>query len=370
MKIAINTRFLLSGKPLEGLGRYTLEISKNLVLSHPEHEFYFFFDRPFDDQFIFAKNVHPIVINPAARHPFLFYVWFEWQIPKYLKKYGIDVFFSPDNFLSLKTDCPTVLTIHDLAFLHHPKSIPLLARKYYQYFMPKFVYKAKHICSVSNFVREDLAKEFSVSLEKITTIYNALPSTFATIIPNSSTKEQKYFILAGSINPRKNTFNVLSAFDDFCTNYRRDFKIKIVGSFMDKPDSKLNDLIQKMKAENKLIHLSNISDELLIEEIKGSSGLLYLSLFEGFGLPILEGMACGAPVITSNITSMPEVAGNATFLADPYDQYSIVNAMRTVVENPELTAEKITLGYQRIKDFSYKKSAEQIYAVLEKVVLK
>ena len=140
----------------EGIGRYTYEISKNLVLSHPEHEFYFFFDRPYDERYVFAKNVHPVVIRPAARHAILFCLWFELQVPKYLKKYGIDIFFSTDNFLSLHTDCITILTIHDLAYLHIPETIPFSSRLYYQYFMPKFLKKADYLLPVSNAVKEDI----------------------------------------------------------------------------------------------------------------------------------------------------------------------------------------------------------------------
>jgi len=119
MRIAINTRFLLKDK-LEGIGWYTYEISKWLVEKHPEHEFIFFFDRPFDKSFIFGKNVTPVVLSPPARHPVLWYLWFEFVIPKALKKYKADLFFSPDGYLSLKTKVKTITVIHDIASFHFP----------------------------------------------------------------------------------------------------------------------------------------------------------------------------------------------------------------------------------------------------------
>ena len=102
MIIAVNTRLLIKDK-LEGIGWYTYETLSRMVKSHPEHEFYFLFDRPYSKEFIFEKNVHPVVISPPTRHPILWYIWFEWRIPKILRKINADVFLSPDGFLSLKS---------------------------------------------------------------------------------------------------------------------------------------------------------------------------------------------------------------------------------------------------------------------------
>ena len=137
MKIAINCRLLLKNK-LEGIGWYSFEIVSRIVKNHPEHDFYFLFDRPFHPDFVFAKNVKPIVLSPQARHPFLWYLWFEFSVSKFLKKNNIDLFFSPDGYLSLNTNVKTLLTIHDLNFEHFPEQLPFLTRKYYQYFTPKF----------------------------------------------------------------------------------------------------------------------------------------------------------------------------------------------------------------------------------------
>ena len=129
MRIAVNTRFLLP-KKMEGFGWYTFETISRIVKKHPEHEFFFFFDRPFDKKFIFASNVTPVVLNPPARHPILFKIWFDRSVTKALKKYQCDAFISPDGYLSLKTDVPQLGVIHDLNFEHHPKDIPASALKY------------------------------------------------------------------------------------------------------------------------------------------------------------------------------------------------------------------------------------------------
>ena len=171
MRIAINTRFLLSGK-LEGIGMYTQEIFKRVVQQMPEHEFYFLFDRPFSDEFIFAKNVIPLVVSPPARHPFLWYWWFEKSIPKILKKHKIDLFISPDGYCSLNTTIPQILTIHDLGFEHFPMHVPFLVRNYYQYFTPKYCEKSAKILAVSQFTKNDIVEKYGIAASKIDVVYN------------------------------------------------------------------------------------------------------------------------------------------------------------------------------------------------------
>ena len=117
MRIAVNTRLLLKGK-LEGIGWFTYESFKLIVRSHPEHEFFFIFDRKFDKEFIFSDNVTPIVVGPPARHPILHFIWYEISIPRILKKIKPDIFISPDSYLSLSSKYPDLIVIHDLNFEH------------------------------------------------------------------------------------------------------------------------------------------------------------------------------------------------------------------------------------------------------------
>ena len=131
MKIAINCRLLLKNK-LEGIGWYSFEIVSRMVKNHPEHDFYLLFDRQYHKDFVLAKNVIPIVLSPQSRHPFLWYIWFEFAVSKFLRKNKIDLFFSPDGYLTLKTNVKTILTIHDLNFEHFPKQLPFLIRIYYK----------------------------------------------------------------------------------------------------------------------------------------------------------------------------------------------------------------------------------------------
>ena len=187
MRIAVNTRFLLP-KKMEGFGWYTFETISRIVKKHPEHEFYFFFDRPFDKKFIFASNVTPVVLNPPARHPILFKIWFDRSVTKALKKYQCDAFISPDGYLSLKTNVPQLGVIHDLNFEHHPKDIPASALKYLKNYFPKFAQKADRLCTVSEYSKQDIVKSYGIDPKKIDVTHNGVSDIFRPLLtPISST---------------------------------------------------------------------------------------------------------------------------------------------------------------------------------------
>src|SRR6056297_1477961 len=159
MNIAVNTRLLIEGK-LEGIGWFTLETLKRITNNHPEHQFIFIFDRPWNENYIFSENVTPVVVGPPTRHPFLWYVWFEYQIPRILKKYNADVFLSPDGYLSLSTKVPQLAVIHDINFVHRPKDLPWLKAKYYNHYFKKFARVARRIATVSYYSKEDNTHSF------------------------------------------------------------------------------------------------------------------------------------------------------------------------------------------------------------------
>ena len=128
MIIAVNTRLLLKNK-LEGIGWFTYETLSRITKNHPEHIFYFLFDRPYHSDFVFESNVTPIVLPPPARHPVLFYIWFEISVARFLRKLKPDLFLSPDGYLSLKTKTTSLAVIHDINFEHYPEDFPLIHKK-------------------------------------------------------------------------------------------------------------------------------------------------------------------------------------------------------------------------------------------------
>jgi Glycosyltransferase Family 4 len=184
MKIGVNVRFLLQNR-LEGLGRFTYETVRRIVLAHPEHEFIFFFDRPFAPEFVFAPNITPVVLYPPARHVFLFLAWFEVAIPYILRKHKCDVYFSPDGFGTLFAPCPTVVVSHDLAYLHRPNDIAGLVRWYYNLMQPKHLAKANHIFTVSEHGKQALLEAFpTIKNEKVDVAYNSVEVGYFKKIPS------------------------------------------------------------------------------------------------------------------------------------------------------------------------------------------
>ena len=235
MRIAVNTRFLLKDK-LEGIGWFTFETLKRITRQHPEHQFIFLFDRPFDENFVFGENVSPVVIGPQARHPFLWYWWFERSVPKALKKHKADLFLSTDGFLSLNSDVPTVLTIHDIAFEHFEDHVSSWVQSFYQKYTPRYAKAAVRINTVSEFTKQDVSTRYGISPEKVDVVYNGANEVYRPVdkteqeeIKAELTDGAPYFLFTGAIQPRKNIANLFRAFDEFKKSDHRGFKLLIVG---------------------------------------------------------------------------------------------------------------------------------------------
>jgi len=372
MKIAVNARELLKGR-MEGIGRYIFETTRQMVLDHPEDEFYFFFDRAYDPSFIFADNVKPIVVHPQARHPILWYLWFEWGVPYYLKKYNIDVFYSGDTYASIKTSVPTLIVCHDIAYKHYPNHLRSSHKRYYQNNFPKFHKKADHIVAVSNFTKQDIISTYGIDQSKVTIGYNATPSGFSPLsddekisIKNELTEGNPYFIYVGSLHPRKNVVNLIKGFDIFKKEQGATHKLVLVGRMAWK-NEELKKTYETTKYRDDIIFIGHVTNNQLPRYLAAAEALTYVSVFEGFGIPILEGMSSGTPVITSNVSSMPEVAGDAALLIDPHDPNSIAKGMHKIISNTQLHQELITKGLERAKAFSWKTTANHIYQELKKI---
>lgn len=373
MKILVNTRLLLSGK-LEGIGWFTYENLKRITTVHPEHQFFFLFDRPFSEAFIFADNVTPIVAGPPTRHPVLWYVWFEFVVPRIIRNYKIDLFVSPDGYLSLTAKVKSLIVIHDINFIHRPQDLPLLVGWYYNYFTPKFARKATRIATVSEYSKQDIASNYGVSPHKIDVVYNGANLNYKPIseegkliVRQEYTDDDPYFIFIGALHPRKNVARLLQAFDAFREEYQYSFKLVVVGEKMFK-SKEISSHYQKMKHSGDVIFSGRLEPEVLHQLLASALALVFVPYFEGFGIPILEAFYCDTPVITSNLTSMPEVASDAALLVDPFSVDAIKNAMLKMASDEGLRNYLIEKGQARRQDFSWDKSSEKLWGSMMKVI--
>jgi len=373
LKIAVNTRLLLKDR-LEGIGWFTYETMKRITRAHPEHEFYFLFDRKYDESFIFSNNITPFVAGLPARHPFLHYMWFEQAVPKVLKRIKPDIFISPDAYCSLKTDVKTLIVIHDLNFEHYPQHMPWLVRKYYRYFTPRFARKAQRIATVSEYSKTDICDQYGIEPSKIDVVYNGASNLFSPLSLTKKTEIQEkythgfeFFVFIGALNPRKNLANLFTAFDFFKNETGSPVKLVIIGEKMWwNGDSKT--AFKSMKHKDDVVFTGRLQMPELTEVVGSAIALTYVSFFEGFGIPILEAFKSEIPVITSNVTSMPEVAGDAALLADPFKPDSIAEAMINLFNDRTLRESLIEKGKQRQQEFSWENTAGRLWQSVLKVV--
>lgn len=372
MRIGVNTRFLLKDK-LEGIGWFTFETISRIVKAHPEHEFYFFFDRPYDKQFIFADNVKPVVVFPPARAPFLWKLWFDYALPGVFRKYKIDAFISTDGYCSLKTPIPQLLVVHDLAFKHHRFGLSAGVMRFYEKYMPLYLKKAKRIVTVSNFSKTDIIQQYGID-KPIDVVHNGFNNNFKvldesqkTTIRAKYTQNNPYFIFLGAIHPRKNPLRLLQAFEAFKKQTQANHQLVLVGRKA-WANNELDNYYKSMEFKADVLFLSHLPLEEVKEILAAAEALVYPSIFEGFGIPILEAMACGVPVITSNTSSMPEVAGNAGLLIDPLNIDSIYLSLIKLYNNPAFRAEMILKGNDQKDKFDWQKSAEDLWLSFEKMM--
>lgn len=373
IRIGVNARFLLTGK-LEGIGWYTYEIFSRLVQLMPDVSFVFFFDRSYDQQFIFAENVEARIVRPPARHPFLWYIWFEKMLPRAIKKENLDLFISPDGYMPKGLNIPTILTIHDVAFEHYKNHISWLVWKYYTHFTPVFVQRATKVITISGATERDLIDLYKLPKEKISLIYNGCSDAFRPI-PQELKKqtqekyasEKPYFIFIGALHPRKNIEGILRAFDTF-RDSDNDYKLVLVGRMAWETTS-IRQTFHKMKFKEDVIFTGSIGRSELNLLLGSADALLYPSFLEGFGLPIVEAMYCEVPIITSNVSCMPEIAGEAGILVNPSDIDEIAEAMTIIAENKMECSRLIAAGKDQKKKFSWDMAASSWKINIEELLI-
>ncbi|MBG8555939.1 glycosyltransferase family 4 protein [Hymenobacter guriensis] len=374
MHIAVNTRFLLPGDKLEGIGRFTYETLRRLVQQHPEHTFHFLFDRPYDERYVFGPNVVPHVLYPPARHPLLWLAWFEGAVASWLLRHRPAVLLSPDGYTTLATRVPRVTVIHDLAFEHFPQDVDGLTRRYYQYFTPRFARASARVVAVSEATRQDIMATYGLAGEQIKVVPNAADAHFR---PQSAevqlaTRERysagkPYFLFVGALQPRKNLLNLLRAFDAFKQQTGANSKLLVVGRTAWQAGP-IFEVYRQLQHRHDVHLTGRVTDEELTQLYAAAQATVYVPYFEGFGIPVIEAQACGCPVITSNCSSLPEVAGGAARLVDPFSVESIAEALSELHQSEARRTELTDLGYQNAGRYSWDHSAHLLWQTIEEAV--
>jgi glycosyltransferase involved in cell wall biosynthesis len=368
MRVAVNTRF--SGLPeAEGYANFTNGLILNMSEDFAGDEFILMYDRQ-PNSVMRNRNITQVVRGPRARHPLLWKWWYDVSMTRMAGKHKADVIFSPDGFCSLTSSIPQVLAIHDLAFLHFPEGINGIYRNYYRLFTPSFLKKAKHIVTVSEFSRQDIVKHYPQAKDKISVVYNDADKRFAPVdwqvresLKEKHAEGREYFLYAGSIHPRKNLVTLLKGFSWFKKRHQTNMKLVLAGRMAWKNDEFLK-LLSTYKFRDDVILKGYVQQEDMFELMAAAYALVYPSYWEGFGLPVLEAMRSGVPVITSSDSAMQEVAGDAGIYLDPSDPEAWGRMMGLLYKDEALRGECIRKGLLRSGFFSWKESAAKLHQIL------
>ena len=358
-------------KNKHGMDYVVLQEIKELQQIDTENEYYVFV-KPGEDRCIEStKNVHIIELN-CPSYP----LWEQWALPRAAKKYGVEILHCTSNTAPIWCNIPLVLTLHDIIFLEpRDKQNHSLYQNmgwlYRRLDVPRILNKCRRIITVSNFEMENIISKLGISRERMAMIYNGYNDWFKPIeetsqITKKYISDEGYFFFLGNTDPKKNTERTLVAY----SKYLQQSGVKRKLLMADLNPDYLNGIIQRNHIENIREHLlmpGYIVNSDLPYIYNGAFAFLYTSLRESFGIPLLEAMACGTPVITSNTSSMPEIAGHEAILINPGNSDEIADMMLQLERDEVFYQKQKEIGIKRAKLFSWRKTAEQLLMLYKEV---
>lgn len=296
-------------------------------------------------------------------------VWTQFQLPYIYKKFQSQLLFSPVPEAPLYNNCRFVVTSFDMIPLRFPKRFsPLLI--YHKYYTPKVFTQAQHIICISESTAKDITKFYQIPSNKITPILLGYDSShFRPVIdkPSKHQSQHPYFLYIGRHDPYKNISRVIFAFASLRASH--EYQLWLLGPSDHRFTPELKKQVKELDIADQVKFLDYVSYDDLPKIISGAIALVFPSLWEGFGLPVLEAMACGTPVITSNLSSLPEVAGDAAILIDPYSVAEITDAMQMIANDSGLRSHLSQLGLHRATQFSWEKTGRETVEVLKRFML-
>ncbi len=377
MLIGIDASRAVKKKPT-GTETYAKEIILALARLKTKHQFILWSGaRPVGQLAKLPKNFRWVII-PFPR--FWSQIRLSWQLTTTSPK--PDVLFEPAHTIPLVHPHPPniVVTIHDLGFKYFPELYTPFERWYHNFSADFSIRHSAKIIAPSNYTKHDLLKNYPVAPEKIEVIYHGWDrKTFSRAktkktgakLSFSLKLKQPYILFIGRIEAKKNVLNMLHAFRILKADPRINHQLVLAGSpgwGFDQIKQTLNDLPTKI--EQDVLLTGYVSRKNYAQLLKGADVFLFTTLFEGFGLPVIEAMACGIPVVTSSLTSLPEIAGQAAMVVDPRSPIQIAKALGSVILSKTKRDQLVNAGYKRAQKFSWSKTASQTLAMLEQVGLK
>ena len=373
MKIGIEAQRIFR-RNKHGMDYVVLQEIRELQQMDTPHEYYVFV-KPGEDRCVeSSRNVHIIELH-CPSYP----LWEQWALPRAARKYGVELLHCTSNTAPLRCSIPLVLTLHDIIFLEprdkqNHSLYQNLGWLYRRLVVPRILDKCRRIITVSNFEMENIIAKLQIPRQRMAMIYNGYNDWFRPTDDKEDVYKKYidapgYFFFLGNTDPKKNTERTLVAYSRYLTRSSVGRRLLMA----DLAPDYLNGIIERN-------HIENIRDHIVMPGYIVNSDLpyiynnafafLYTSLRESFGIPLLEAMACGVPVITSNTSSMPEIGGQDAILVNPESSDEITAAMLRLETDEACYRQQREVGSERARLFSWRKTAEQLLKLYEEVLRK
>ncbi|UCG26056.1 MAG: glycosyltransferase family 4 protein [Chloroflexota bacterium] len=363
-----------------GIGRYTRELVSALVKSDSETAYTFFCAKRPTSQPIAATV--PEAANVTFREAplgerWLYRIWYRLALPVSVQLFTgeLDLFHSPDFVLPpVRSQIPTLLTVHDLSFLHYPDTFTPSLVAYLNKVVPRSVRQASHVLADSLATRSDLIKAYDVPAEKVSVLYSGVSNDFrpvnderllSQVRDKYGIGERPYVLSVSTLQPRKNYQMLIQAFKDVAA---RQPHVLVIAGGKGWLYEQIVEEIARQELEGRVLLVGFAADEDLPALYSGASLFAYPSFYEGFGLPLLEAMACGVPVLNSNASCLPEVAGDATIQLSPHDQPAWSEALVSLLEDPSKRAGMVAAGFLQARRFTWSRAALELRSLYTRLL--
>lgn len=357
-----------------GVGYYTYHLLRAIVgLQRREHRYTFYVRAASPEIFPAREEQHSTCRVKVLHMP---YCWAQARLPLELWRHPQDVYFFPSPVIPLiYQPSQSVVTVHDVAFLFFQECFAPLLRYWLRIATRLGVNRAKKIIAVSESTRQDVIAYYRVPPDKVVTVHHGISSQFHAADSETITRmktryhlDEKYILCIGTLQRRKNIPRLLEAFHRLKTTRHIPHKFVLIGrKYSELPEQEIFAAIERLSLQHEVIWTGYVEQHELPALLSGAEMFVFPSLYEGFGMSLLEAMACGVPVACSNTSSLPEVVGDCGVLFDPYNIEDIATGMWTLIADKNLRLELAEKGLRRVQHFSWERCAQQTLDVLESV---